>query len=78
MQKAVAEIRYGQKLICHKQITGMPREAYVATKDTEDEHLIKMSETWPYKYGDPHFFIHRHFIDKYWKDAKKGFQTKMF
>lgn len=72
------EIRYGQKLICHKGIIGMPREAYVATRDTDGEYLIKMSETWPYIFGAPHFFLNRHFIDKYWKDAKKGFQTKMF
>lgn len=70
---------YGQKMFLKTSMPGKPKEAFILSRDIDHDILIKMSEVFPYTPGkDPHFFVHIEKLQKWWRHAKEGMQTKIF
>ncbi len=68
---------YGQLMIYIGAISGKPKQAYVVSKD--EDYLVKMSIHFPYIPGThDHFFVNSGILEKRWRPAEKGIQTKLF
>jgi hypothetical protein len=65
-------------MVFKKPLSGKIKEAYIVG-NTENEYLIKMSESFPYIPGThTHFFVNIEVLMKKWIHAKEGLQAKLF
>ena len=65
---------YGQRLLLLRG-SGKPKAAYIVSKD--EDHLVKLSEVFPYVPGSKHFFVHIEKLRTNWRLESEGIQAEM-